>query len=172
MIQQITKDMILNGVGLPEEVPCCMFDINNRTYRCDMWSQIFDEIGCIGYSAREENKPAGQLIFLPKKYARKIGLSTCQTNERLGTTILVGCLMIFSECRNKGLASMMIQELIDFCKSAGYNRIEVGVCNKPAGNKWVEQISFFPFRKFGFVLDETARAHEFKPEELMCYLDL
>ena len=170
MIQKITRDMILNGLGRP--VPCCMFDITNRIFQCDMWSQVFDEVGCIGYAAYEEDKPAGQLIFLPKKYARRIGLSTCRTNERLDTTILVGCLAIFNEYRNKGLASMMIREVINFCESAGFNRIEVGVCNKPAGNKWVEQISFFPFRKFGFVLDETARAHEFKPEELMCYCNL
>lgn len=170
MIQKITKDMILNGFGRP--VPCCMFDITNRTYQCDMWAQIFDEVRSIGYVAYEDSKPAGQLIFLPKKYARRIGLSTCRTNERLDTTIVVGCLAIFNEYRNKRLASTIIRELISFCESAGFNRIEVGVCNKPAGNNWVEQISFFPFRKFGFVLDETARAHEFKPEELMCYLDL
>ena len=170
MIQKITKDMILNGLGWP--VPCCMFDITNRAYQCDMWSQIFDEIGSIGYLAYEDDKPAGQLIFLPKKYARRIGLSTCRTNERLDTTILVGCLLISSEYRNKGLASTMIRELISFCESAGYDRIEVGVCDKPAGNNWVEQISFLPFRKFGFVLDETTQAHEFKPEELMCYCNL
>jgi len=169
VIKRITKEIILNGVG--NQVACCMFDVANRAYQCSMWPQILDEIGSIGYLAYEEDKLVGQLIFLPKKYARKIGLSTCQTNERLDTTILVACLFVHSEYRNSGLASAMISEAISFCESGGFNRIEVGACNRPSGKEWVEHISFLPFKKFGFTIDEATRANEFRPEERMCYLN-
>lgn len=33
-------------------------------------------------------------------------------------------------------------------------------------------ISFYPFRKFGFVLDEATIGWEFRPETRMCFCDL
>ena len=149
-----------------------MFDTANRAFQCDMWPQIYDEVGSIGYLAYEEDELVGQLIFLPKKYALRIGLSTCKTDERLDTTLLIACLFIHNDQRNKGLASILIDKVIDFCKSKGYDRIEVGACNKPAGKEWVEPISFLPFKKYGFIIDKKARAHEFRAEDKMCYLDL
>ncbi len=170
MIKSITRDEILNGIG--QQVACCMFDVNNRKYQCDMWPKIFDAIGSIGYLSYEEGKPTGQMIFLPKIYARKIGLTTCRTNERLDTTLLIGCLLINKDHRNRGLASEMIEEVISFAKASGFSRIEVGACNKPSGKELFESVSFLPFRKFGFVIDESAPANEFTQKDRMCYLDL
>ena len=170
MIKEISRDIILNGLGQP--VACCMFDTANRAFQSDMWPRIYDEVGSIGYLAYQEDELVGQLIFLPKKYARKIGLSTCKTNERLDTTLLIACLFIHSDQRNKGLASTMIKQVINFCKSNGLNRIEVGACTKPAGKEWVEPISFLPFKKYGFIIDKKARAHEFRAEDKMCYLNI
>lgn len=170
MIKNITRDEILNGIG--HQVACCMFDVINRKYQCNMWPKIFDEISSIGYLSYEDDKPTGQMIFLPKKYARKIGLTTCRTNERLDTTLLIGCLLISKDHRNKGLATEMIKEVINFCKSNSYNRIEVGACNMPSGKEAFESISFLPFRKFGFVIDELTPANEFTQRDRMCYLVL
>lgn len=169
MIKSVTRDEILNGLG--HHVACCMFDVNNRQFRCDMWPRIFDEVGSIGYLSYEGDKPTGQMIFLPKKYARRIGLTTCLTNERLDTTLLIGCLLIDRDHRNRGLASEMIKEVIGFCKARDFNRIEVGACNRPSGKEPFESISFLPFRKFGFVIDESAPANEFTQTERMCHLD-
>jgi len=170
VIKNITREEILNGIG--HQVACCMFDINHRLYKCDMWLKIFDEIGSIGYLSYDGDQPTGQMIFLPKKYARKIGLTTCRTNERLDTTLLIGCLLINKDYRNKGLATEMIKEVISFSKSISFNRIEVGACNIPSGKEQFESISFLPFKKFGFVIDESAPANEFTRRDRMCYLDL
>ncbi|UCD09686.1 MAG: GNAT family N-acetyltransferase [Dehalococcoidales bacterium] len=170
MIKEIDKELILNGLGQP--VACCMFDTANRALNCDMWEQIYDEIGSIGYLVYEENRLVGQLIFLPKKYARKIGLSTCRSNDLLDDTLLIQCLFIHSDQRNNGYASMMIKKVIDFCKSKGYKRIEVSTCNRVAGREWVEPISFLPFRKFGFIMSEEELGYEFRTEDRMCFLNL
>ena len=170
MIKSITRDEILNGIG--HQIACCMFDVNSRQFQCNMWLQIFDEVGSIGYLSYERDKPSGQMIFLPKKYARKIGLTTCRTNERLDTTLLIGCLLINKDYRNRGLATEMISAVIDFCKLKRYNRIEVGACNMPSGKELFESISYLPFKKFGFVIDASAPANEFSQRDRMCYLNL
>jgi len=148
-------------------IPCNMFGINNRKYRCSMWSEVFDEVGGIGFLTYEDGKLVGQMIFLPKKYARRIGIPTSRTNENLESTIVIGCLVVVKEHWNKGIASAMIGELIHYCKDRGFNYIETSVdVRSPVeaeGNT-----SFFPFRKFGFIVDETSQGWESRPGTRMC----
>lgn len=145
-----------------------MFGVEKRGFQCNMWLEIFDEVGGIGFVPWKDDKPVGQMIFLPKKYARRIGFSTCQTNEDLKKTMVIGCLLVHTEHQNKGIASAMIKELIDFCKDHGYNRIEAPVDPRPPDEAGMS-ISFFPFRKFGFILDESREGWEFRPETRMCF---
>jgi len=168
-IQPITREIILNGVG--KWVPCYMYGIRQRSYQCDMWVEIFDEVGGIGFTPFLDNNPAGQMIFLPKKYARRISLPTCQTNEDLDKTIVIGCLFIFPEFINRGIASALIKELIEFCKKNGYTRIEAPI-DPRSPDKAGLNISFYPFRKFGFLIDDTSSGWEFRPETRMCFCNL
>ena len=121
-IKPITGQLILEGTG--EWTPCYMFGVEKRGFECKMWLEIFDEVGGIGFVPWEDDKPVGQMIFLPKKYARRIGFSTCRTNGNLERTMVIGCLLVHAEHQNKGIASAIIEELIGFCKDHGYNRIE------------------------------------------------
>jgi len=169
-IRPITREIILNGVG--KWVPCCMYGIHQRSYQCDMWVEIFNEVGGIGFTPFVDDKPAGQIIFLPKKYARRIGFSTCQTNENLDKTMVIGCLFaFFPEYTNRGVASALIKELIEFCKKNGYTRIEAPIDSR-SPDKTGLNISFYPFRKFGFTIDETSFGWEFRPETRMCFCNL
>jgi RimJ/RimL family protein N-acetyltransferase len=85
--------------------------------------------------------------------------------------MVISCLLIHTEHQNKGIASAMIKELMDFCKDHGYNRIEAPVDPRPPNEAGIN-ISFFPFRKFGFILDESREGWEFRPETRMCSCDL
>jgi len=78
--------------------------------------------------------------------------------------MVISCLLIHTEHQNKGIASAMIKELMDFCKDHGYNRIEAPVDPRPPNEAGIN-ISFFPFRKFGFILDESREGWEFRPEK-------
>jgi GNAT superfamily N-acetyltransferase len=78
---------------------------------------------------------------------------------------------VVGERANKGIASAMIEELIGCCKEHGYTRIEVPVDPRPPDEAGAN-ISFYPFRKFGFVLDEVTIGWEFRPETRMCFCDL
>lgn len=170
MICPITRQQILEGTE--KWSPCCMFGIKKRKFQCNMWLEIFDEVGGIGFIPYEDDKPVGQMIFLPKKYARRIGLPTSQINENLEKTMVIGCLYVPRECRNRGIASAMIKELISFCNDHGYNRIEVPVDLRPPDKKIFSNISFLPFRKFGFIVDEVSLGWEFRPETRICFCSL
>jgi len=165
-IRPITKEIILDGIG--KWVPCCMYGIRKRSYQCNMWVEIFDKVGGIGFNAFVNEKVAGQMIFIPKKYARRIGLPTCLTNEDIEKTIVIGCLFVFPEFANQGLASAMIKELLDFCQKHSFNRIEAIVDLRLPSESGLN-ISFYPFRKFGFIIDETSFEWEFRPETRMCF---
>ncbi len=170
MIERISRKQIAHGLEKP--IPCCMFDVKNRAFKCSMWLDIYDEVGEIGFLAFEENNLIGQLIFLPKKYANKICIPTCKSSERFDTTIIIGCLLILKNYRNKNIATLMINHLIDFCNDNSYNRLEVGVSLKPSGNKSFENISFLPFKKFGFIIDQNSSGYEFNKEIKMSYCNL
>ena len=169
MIHPITRGEILNGLGAPYY--CCMFGIQDRTYQCDMWSTVFDEVGGIGYLARSEDKVVGQLIFMPKKHARRIGLPTSPLNDSIEKTLVICCLYVLKDYGNRGIASKMLAEAIRFCKSNGYIRIEACV-DRRAPHLSGMSTSFYPFRKFGFTLDESREGREYKPETRICWKDL
>lgn len=176
MIHAITRQQILEGMGehpfqVGRWIPCNMFGIKKRKFKCNMWLEIFDEVGGIGFIPYEDDKRVGQMIFLPKKYARRIGLSTSQTNENLEKTMIIGCLFVLREYGNRGIASAMIKELINFCTEHGYTRIEAPVDPKPPDEAGIN-ISFYPFRKFGFIIDEASMGWEFRPEQRMCFYNL
>lgn len=160
---------IINGLGHPYF--CSMFGITKRMYKCNMWLEIFDKVGGIGFLAYADKKPVAQMIFVPKNFARKICLPTRQCNVNLETTIVIGCLFTIQEYSNKGIASTMIRSLINFCKKHGYSAIESCVDPRPPDQAKINT-SYFPFRKFGFIIDGTREGFEFRPETRMCYLKL
>jgi len=185
MIRPITRQQILEGIeghpfaetewdpkwGIPPPgllIPCNMFGISKRKYQSAMWAEVFDEVGGIGYLAYEDDKLVGQMIFMPKKYARRIGIPTSRTKENLESTIVIGCLVILREHWNKGIASAMIRELVGFSELQGFRRIEALVDLRPP-DKAGGNTSFFPFRKYGFVVDETSHGWESRPETRMCF---
>jgi len=170
MISPITREEILDGFGVFYH--CCMFGINKAAFRCDMWREIFDEVGGIGFLAREKGEIVGQMIFLPKRYARRICLATSSRNRAVDTTIVIGCLYVIREYANRGIASTMIARLLEFCRGRGFTGIEACVDPRPADESGLNT-SFYPFRKFGFVLgDDTGEVQEFSPEARMCWCDL
>lgn len=156
MIRLITRKEVSKGLG--KWSPCYMFGIQERKFKCNMWLKIFDEVGGIGFIPLENNNPVGQMIFLPKKYARRVGLSTCRTNKNIEKTMVISCLYVFGEYQNRGIASAMIKELISFCNKNGYKRIEAG------GSK--------PFKKLGFIVDKTSIGYEFDSKTKMCFYDI
>ncbi len=169
MIQPITRDEILNGLG--QDYYCYMFGTDHHEYKCDMWPTVFDEVGGIGYLAREEDKIVGQLIFLPKKYARRIALSTSPDNRNIAGTMVISCLYVLREYGGRGVASAMIAETLEFCRTHGFTRVEAAVDHRPPQESGINT-SFYPFRKFGFLLDGSREAWEFRPESRMCYVEL
>lgn len=64
-----------------------------------------------------------------------------------------------------------IEETLEFCGAHGYTRVEAVVDHRPPEESGINT-SYYPFRKFGFVLDETREAWEFRPESRMCCLRL
>lgn len=169
MIQPITRDEILNGLG--QAYYCYMFGANRHTYRCDMWPALFDEVGGIGYLAREGDEIVGQLIFLPKKYARRIALATSPESRNIEGTMVICCLYVIREYGGRGIASRMIEETLDFCREHGFTRVEAVVDHRPPEESGINT-SFYPFRKFGFLLDGSREAWELRPDSRMCYLEL
>lgn len=167
MIVPVTRQLILEGTG--EWTPCYMFGIRERSkwFRCDMWLEILDEVEGVGYIPYVDGRKVGQMFFLPKKYARRIGLPTCRANDDLEKTMVIGCLMVLKEYMNRGFASAMIGELMVFCKGHGYTRIEACIDPRPPEEAGINT-SFLPFRKFGFTIDEDSSGWEFRPETRMC----
>jgi GNAT superfamily N-acetyltransferase len=168
MIRPITRDEILNGLG--QDYYCYMFGANCHDYKCDMWPAIFDEVGGIGYLARDGEKITGQLIFVPKKYARRIALAACPENRNIPRTMVISCLYVLREYGGKGIASAMIARTLEFCREHGFTRVEAIVDHRPPQESGINT-SFYPFRKFGFVRDGSREAWEFRPHSRMCYLE-
>ncbi len=169
MIRSISRDEILKG--LDQEYYCYMFGLENHQYKCSIWQEIYDEVGGIGFLARDNNKIIGQMIFIPKKYARKIALSTSPENKDIDKTMVIGCLYVLRDYGNKGIASEMIRKTIDFCLLHGYKRIEACVDPRCPSESGINT-SFYPFRKFGFVIKDDRECWEYRPESKICILDL
>ena len=169
MIQPITRDEILNGLG--QDYYCCMFGANCHEYKCDMWPTIFNEVCGIGYLARDGARITGQLIFVPKRYARRIALPTSPHNENIEGTLVINCLYVIRHYAGRGIASAMIAETLTFCRRHGFSRVEAVVDHRPP-QECGFGTSFYPFRKFGFILDDSREGWEFWPHSRVCYLEL
>lgn len=174
IVKPIEREIILNGTG--KYIPCFMFGINNRRIKCNMWLDIFDEVGAIGFIPWQDKKPIGQMFFMPKKYARKITIPFSNTKVNFDKTLVIGCLMICGDQIgsghwNKGAASALIQELIGFSRTKGYRRIEACVDLRPPQEAgWMT--SFYPFKKFGFEIEPESFGWENKENMKMCALNL
>lgn len=169
-IEHITREEVLHGFA--DGYYCCMSGILRRRFQCDMWSVIFDRAGSIGLLARAGDKIVGQLIYMPKDFARRIGMPRGLQGDDLETTMVISCVMVHHDFTNRGIASSMIGEAISFCRQRGYKRIEAYVDPRPPQEAadWIP--SFSAFRKFGFVIEGPAIAWESHPESRICYLDL
>lgn len=174
IIKPFTKDIIANGIG--RFVPCYMYGVNDRKISCNMWLDIFNEIGQIGFIPYINNEAVGQIIFLPKKYARKITIPFSKELKHFEQTLVIGCLVVKGEQFNashwnKGVASKLIEHVIGFAKENGYKRIEAAVdIRSPKEAQWM--VSSFPFLKFGFKIEENSFGWEGKENMKMCSLDI
>jgi GNAT superfamily N-acetyltransferase len=165
MINSITEEEILYGLQDPYhnwQDLCCMWGVTKRSYSSGMWPKIFREIGRIGFLAREDTKIVGQLVFMPKKYARRIGIPSSPVNERIEETLVIGCFYVLADYSHRGIGSSMIARTIEFCREHGFSRLEA--C--------VDPTSFYPFRKFGFKLDDSREGFESNSDLRICFLDL
>ena len=129
-IYSITENNILNGFKF--FCHCCMFGINKNKNVCKMWIHLYKKVGGIGYLLKDKDNIIGQLIYLPKKYARKIALPTTATNNDLNTAMVIGCLYVLPDYRNNGYAGKMIKKLISFCNKNKFRYIEANVDPRPA----------------------------------------
>ena len=170
MISPISRNEILEGLN--QEYHCCMFGINKRDYHCNMWKDIYDEVGGIGFLAREQNKIIGQMIYMPKRFARKIAISSSPNNDDIDKTMVLGCLYVLKDYGNKGIGSQMIRMLIDFCQNKSYTKVEAYVDTRPIEQLGPFDLSFYPFRKFGFIVDDTREGWEFCPNTRICSLNI
>ena len=100
--------------GFADGYYCCMSGILGRKFQCDMWSVIFDRVGSIGLLTRSGGRIVGQLIYMPKDFARRIGMPRGQRADNLEATMVISCVQVHPEFRNRGIASGMIREAIDF----------------------------------------------------------
>jgi len=171
MIEAITRIEVLNGISGHEDYHCCMFGVDRRKYQCDMWIAAFDEVGGIGYLARNEGEIVGQLIFMPKIYARRIAISTSPDNTNVERTMVISCLYVGQDNGSRGIGSKMIGRTMDFCREHGYSRIEAIVDHRSPPESGINT-SYYPFRKFGFLFDGLGEAWEYRPDSRMCYLEL
>jgi len=167
-ITHITRDEILNGYGYF----CCMSGIRERKLQCDMWSTIYDDVGGIGLLARSGDKLCGQLIYMPKHFARRICMPIGKDLGDMETTMAILCVKVEDHVKNQGIASSLIDAAIRFCKQKGYRRIEAYVDPLPPlmAEDWVP--SFSAFKKYGFTVDDSDTAWESKPTSRICHLDL
>lgn len=174
MINPIKEEEILCGLQNPYhpwQDLCCMWGVTKRSYSSGMWPRIFREIGGIGFLAREVGKIVGQCVFIPKKYARRIGLPSSPFNERIEETLVIGCFFVLKDYANRGIGSSMIAKTIEFCRGQGFTRLEACVDPRPPHISGINT-SFYPFRKFGFTVDDSQEGWEFNPEMRICFLDL
>jgi len=170
MIEAITRNEILNGISGHEDYYCCMFGVSRRKYQCDMWPTVFDEVGGIGYLARNEKEIVGQLIFMPKIYARRIAISTSAGNTNIEQTMVISCLFTNQAYHGRGIAGKMIAETLDFCREHDFLRVEAIVDHRPPSESGINT-SYYPFRKFGFILDNSREGWEFRPESRIAFLE-
>jgi len=174
VINPITDEEILYGLQNPYhpwQYLCCMTGVTKRSYSSGMWPRVFRETGGIGFLAREHKKIVGQLVFMPKKYARRIGIPSSPVNERIEETLVIGCFYVLADYSHRGIGSNMIAKTIEFCREHGFTRLEACVDPRPphisGGNT-----SFYPFRKFGFTIDDSREGWEFNPDMRVAFLDL
>jgi len=170
-ITHITLDEIENG--FQEDHYCCMSGVCKRQFQSNMWIKIHEEVGSIGLLARADKGIVAQTIFLPKKHARWIGLPTGlgDPNE-FASAMSISCLLVHDWCRNKGVASKMIQKAVEFCQENGFRRVEACVDPNPPPDafQWLPSLS--PFKKLGFTVDNSRVAWESWPQSRICHLDL
>jgi GNAT superfamily N-acetyltransferase len=180
MINPITEKEILYGLADSYhswQDSCCMWGVTKRSYSSGMWPRVFREVGGIGFLAREEGeegeegKVVGQLVFMPKRYARRIGLPSSPVNEGIDTTLVIGCFFVLKDYANRGIGSGMIAKALEFCREHGFTRLEACVDSRPPNISGINT-SFYPFRKFGFTIDDSREGWEFNPEMRICFLDL
>ena len=84
--------------------------------------------------------------------------------------MVISCLYVLRDYCGRGIASKMISETLDFCQKHGFTRVEAVVDHRSPPEAAINT-SFYPFRKFGFVLDESREAWEFRPDSRMCFLE-
>ncbi|MBT7067442.1 MAG: GNAT family N-acetyltransferase [Verrucomicrobia bacterium] len=170
-ITHITLDDVRNG--FQKGFYCCMSGVCKRQFQSNMWIRVHEEVGSIGLLARGDKGIVAQTIFLPKNHARWIGLPTALGDpDEFSSTMSISCLLVHDWCRNKGIASKMIQETIDFSRKHGFKRIEAYVDPKSPEDAFQWLPSFSPFKKFGFAVDGSRVAWESWQESRMCHLDL
>ena len=169
-IKHITRDEILHGFA--DGYYCCMSGIANRKFQCDMWATVYDRVGSIGVLARTGDWIAGQLIYMPENFARRIGLPVGQNSDDMESTMVIQCVKVDDRLKNQGIASSMIGEAVDFCRQHEFEKVAAYVDPRTPlkAEMWVP--SFSAFRRFGFVIDDSGTAWESKPDSRMCYLDL
>jgi len=167
-LTHITRDQILNG--FEDEYYCCMSGVLSRRFQCDMWPTIFDRVGSIGLLTRSEGRIVGQLIYIPKHYAQRIGMPRGEGSDDMESTMVISCVRVHDRYKNQGIASNMIREAINFCRQNRYRRIEAYVDPRTplTAAEWVP--SFSAFRKFGFVIEGPRIAWESKPDSRICFL--
>ncbi len=166
-ITAITRDEIRSG--FEEGYYCCMSGIERRCFKCSMWLDIFDETGGIGYLAREKDAIVGQLIFLPKQYARRILMPTSPSSDDMEETLSINCLFVLREFGGKGIGSEMIRMTVDFCKEKGFIQLEAEVDPRPPHISGMGT-SFMPFRKFGFEIIPHYEAAKGNSQSRICAL--
>jgi len=169
-MQHITRNEILHGFA--DWHYCCMSGILGRKFQCDMWSSIFDRVGSIGLLTRSGDRIVGQLIYMPKDCAQRIGLPRGRHSEDVESTMVISCVQVHDEFRNQGIASGMVREALGFCRQRGYKRVEAYVDPRPPQEAagWIP--SFSAFRKFGFVIEGPRTAWESKLDSRICFLVL
>jgi GNAT superfamily N-acetyltransferase len=174
MISSITEKEILYGLENSYhswQDSCCMWGVTKRSYSSGMWPVIFRETGGIGFLARDNGKVIAQLVFMPKKYARRIGLPSSPVNLGIEKTMVIGCFFVLKDYANKGIGSSMIEKTIEFCQDHGFVRLEACVDPRPPHISGINT-SFYPFRKFGFTIDNSREGWESNPDMRICFLDL
>ena len=153
----ITKTIVLKGMGCP--MYCYMYGTEGRQYQSPMWADLAERFGCIGYVRTGASGGKDHILFMPKTAARKVGLPTCSSNDRLDVTLVITCLYVCAEERRKGVASFFLDKTMTFCRAHGFTRIEANVGLQMPGKQTIEKLSIAPFTKKGFSVDACSLKH-------------